>query len=271
MFHSAALEKDEFTVLAALDADSLIEGSSGAKEMWKTWTYLKNSGRGSPELALSDLRIFQRPLGLSPNCEIWALSPSNASVAKAITNFSTLIAKVGQPKRAIPRPERNPSSVVIWVRTGDVIVLLGADLERTSEVSRGWQAIINSNGRPLEQAHLIKIPHHGSHDAHDQAMWNNLLVPYPIAGLTPFKQGNINLPRNSDRARIASLTSQAWLTRDNATARPKRCPRPVTKTIKEATRRFERLSINPGRVTFRCHSTQPVRWTVDAPSPAIQL
>lgn len=271
VFHSAALERDEFTVLAALDADSLIEGSSGTREMWKTWTHFQNSGRGSPELALSDMRIYQRPLDLTPNCEIWTLSPSSASVAEAMASFSALKAVAGQPKRAVPRPERNPSSVVMWVRTGDVIALLGADLERSSDVSRGWQAIVNSSGRPPELAHLVKIPHHGSHDAHDQSMWDELLVPHPIAGLTPFKQGSADLPRNSDRARISSLTSQAWLTRDNAAARPKRRPPAVTKTIKEATRRFERLSVEPGRVTFRCDSTQPNNWTVDAPFPAVRL
>lgn len=271
VYHSAALERDEFTVLAALDADSLIDGSSGVKEMWKTWTHLKNSGRGSPELALSNLRIYQRPVDLFPNCEIWALSPSSAAVAEAIVGFSTLIAETGQPKRAIPRPERNPSSVVMWVRVGDTIALLGADLERSSDASQGWQAIVNSSGRPADKAHVVKIPHHGSKDAHDQSMWDELLVPDPLAGLTPFKQGNANLPRDSDRARIAGLTSQAWLTRDSATAKPPNRSNAVNKTIKEVTRQMKQLSIDPGRVTFRCTATQPDSWTVDAPSPAVRL
>jgi len=271
VIHSAALEKDEFMMLAALDADSFIEGSSGVKEMWTVWTHLRDSGRGAPQLASTDSRIHQRSTNLAPDCEVWTLSPSSASIADAISGFSTLIAEPGQPKRAVPRPQRNPSSVVVWIRVGEAIALLGADLERSSDDSRGWRAIVNSSGRPSEMAHVVKIPHHGSVDAHDQSMWNDLLVPYPIAGLTPFKQGNADLPRDSDRARIAGLTSQAWLTRDNATARPRRRPRAVTQTIKEATRRFERLSVDPGRVTFRCESTQPNNWIVDAPAPAIRL
>ncbi len=271
VLHSAALENDEFTMLAALDSDSLTEGSTGVKEMWKTWNHLKRMQRGAPELASSDVRIYQRPLDLSPNCEIWSLSPSNTSVSDALIDFSTQIAEAGQPKRAIPKPKRNPSSVVIWVRVGDVIALLGGDLERSSDVTKGWQAIVNSSGRPSDKAHMVKIPHHGSRDAHDQSMWNDLLVPQPLVGITPFKQGNADLPRDSDRARIVGLTSQAWLTRNNASARPRRRSRAVSKTIEEATREFERLSVEPGRVTFRCNATQPEDWTVDAPSPAIRL
>ncbi|WP_420618229.1 MBL fold metallo-hydrolase [Candidatus Poriferisocius sp.] len=271
VLHSAALENDEFMMLAASDPDSLTEQSSGVREMWKTWTLLDNSGRDAPELVSADSRIHQRQESQTPNCEIWVLSPSSASVAEALSGFSALIAETGQPKRTIPRPKRNPSSVVVWVQVGDVIALLGADLERSSDELRGWQAIARSSGRPTKKAHLVKIPHHGSEDAHDQVMWDDLLVPFPLAGITPFKQGSANLPRDTDRARIVALTSQAWLTRDKAFARPRRRPRAVSKTIEEATRRFERLSVEPGRVTFRCNATQPEDWTVDAPSPAIRL
>lgn len=271
VIHSAALEKDEFMMLAALNSDSLTEGSSGVKEMWKVWTHLKGSGRGTPELASSDSRVYQRPLDLTPHCEIWTLSPSSAAVTEAMVGFSAFAADTGQPKRTIPRPERNPSSVVMWVRIGEAIVLLGADLERSSEASRGWQAIVNSSGRPTERAHVVKIPHHGSRDAHDQSMWDELLVPNPLAGITPFKQGSANLPRESDRTRIAGLTSEAWLTRDSATAQPLRRSNAVNKTIKEVVRRMRRLSIDPGRVTFRCDVTQPGDWTIDAPPPAVRL
>ena len=271
VIHSAALEDDEFMMLAALDSDSLTEGSTGVKEMWNVWTHLKDSGRGAPELASSDSRIYKRPPNVAPNCEIWTLSPNSASVADAISSFSTLIAEPGQPKRTVPRPKRNPSSVVVWVRAGDVIALLGADLERSSDDSRGWKAIVNSSGRPSEKAHVVKIPHHGSVDAHDQTMWNDLLVPQPLAGITPFSQGNALLPRDSDSARIAGLTSEAWLTRDTDLARARGRPSAVNRTIKEATRQFKRLSIDPGRVTFRCTASQPESWTVDAPWPATRL
>ena len=271
VIHSAALEDDEFMMLAALGSDLLAEGSTGVKEMWSVWTHLKDSGRGAPELASSDTRIYQRPSDLAPTCEIWTLSPSSASVADAISGFSTLIAGPGQPKRAVPRPKRNPSSVVVWVRVGEAVALLGADLERSSNDSRGWRAIVNSSGRPSEKAHIVKIPHHGSVDAHDQAMWNDLLVSQPLAGITPFSQGNAHLPRDSDRTRIAELTSEAWLTRNTDLARARGRTTAINKTIKEATRQFKRLLMDPGRVTFRCPASRPENWTVDAPPPAVRL
>ena len=271
VIHSAALESDEFMVLAKVGSDSLVKGPSGVKEMWNTWTELANSGRGAPELARADYRIHLRSNGSVPNCEIWTLSPSGDSLASAISAFSSLVPIEGEPKGAVPRPKRNPSSVVVWVRVGDAVVLLGADLERSPSSSGGWQAIARSTGRPTERAHVVKIPHHGSEDAHDMAMWDKLLMQKPYASITPFNRGNVRVPRDSDRSRIAQLTSQAWLTRETTAARPVRRTSTVNKTIREATRRIERLSIDPGRVTFRCNAFNPRHWSVDAPPPAVQL
>ena len=269
--HSAALESDEFRILAAVGAESMVEGPSGVRELWRTWNLLADSGRDAPELARADYRVHLRDIGSAPECEIWALSPSGSALALAVSEFSSLVAAEGQPKRAVPRPKRNPSSVVVWVRVGAAAVLLGADLERSSDQSQGWQGIVASTGRPTERGHVIKVPHHGSEDAHDDAMWTELLNPQPLAVLTPFRQGNVALPRETDSARIAQLASEAWLTRDTGPARAARRSRTVEKTIGEVAKRIERLSVNPGRVTFRCSAEDPGDWAVDAPSPAVRL
>ena len=270
-FHSAALESDEFLVLANVGSQSMLRGPSGVTEMWKTWTQLAEHQRRTPELVRADFRMHLRADGLQPSCEIWALSPSGSSVGLAVSSFSSLIPQEGKPKRAVPRPKRNPSSVVVWVRVGEAVVLLGADLERSADESRGWRAIVGSSGRPTQKAHVVKVPHHGSEDAHDTSMWDELLVSNPRAGLTPFTLGNVRLPRDSDRSRIARLSSEAWLTRDTATAHAPRRSNTVEKTVREATRRIELLSIDPGRVTFRCKAFEPEVWSVDAPPPAVCL
>ncbi|MGE0138503.1 MAG: MBL fold metallo-hydrolase [Ilumatobacteraceae bacterium] len=270
VIQSAALESDEFMALAAAAADSLVDGSFGAQEVWRTWTHLVSAGRSSPELARSDYRIHLRQGVDEPSCEVWALSPSGASVAAAIAEFGRALPKIGEPKRAVPRPKRNPSCVVIWVQVGETVALLGADLETSADEAHGWRGIVHSSGRPTGRAHVLKVPHHGSIDAHDEVMWNDLLVPQPKAAVTPFQRGDVRLPRETDRTRIAGL-SDAWLTRDSATSRSPRRSNAVERTIREAVRQIALVSVNPGRVTFRCDAQDPGNWAVDAPSPAVKL
>lgn len=271
VIHSSALENDEFSVLALIGSAAMTKGPSGVSEMRNTWEHLADTSRGSPDLARADFRVFARSTGDSPECEIWALSPSSASLADAVRQFGSLVAVEGQPKRSVPRPKRNPASVVVWVRVGKVVVLLGADLERSSDPDKGWQAVVRSSGRPREAAHVLKVPHHGSEDAHDEGMWSDLVVDEAFAGIAPMVQGSVRLPRDSDRERIRNLTGNAWLTREPQPTRAVKRQRPVDKTIRDVVRRIEKLSIDPGRVTFRVPAANPSGIVVDAPSPALKV
>lgn len=268
---SAALECDEFFVLAASAGDSLIEGPSGVRELGRVLRLTAESGQHL-ELARADQRLFARGgSSAAPAAEIWALSPSSATLLDAIQEFAQLAPSVGESKRAVPRPERNPHCVVMWIEVGEVRVILGADLEREASPDRGWTAIVDSAGRPQGQCHFVKIPHHGSTDAHDQRMWDELLVPSPHAGVTPFRQGRVALPRNSDVERIVGLTDRAWLTRGAPDSRPPARPRAVERTIAEMGGSIRMTSVEPGRVTFRCAADSPDDWSVDAPATAVRL
>jgi hypothetical protein len=152
-----------------------------------------------------------------------------------------------------------------------VRLLLGADLESHPTDERGWGAIVGSEGRPTGPAHFVKVPHHGSENAHDDRMWTDLLVPEPHAAITPFSSGGTPLPRDTDIERIAALTPNAWLTRQKAAAGSPNRPSAVTRTVKEVVRNIESISVEPGRVTLRCLAADPTMWTVDAPAPAIHL
>jgi hypothetical protein len=101
----------------------------------------------------------------------------------ALSDFASNAATVEGSRRTVPRPSRNPSAVVLHVRVGDVSLLLGADLEADRSEDRGWQAIVRSTGRPTPKAYYLKVPHHGSVNAHDDTMWSDLLVPDVQASL----------------------------------------------------------------------------------------
>lgn len=268
---SAALECDEFFVLAESEGQGMISGPSGVRELAYVLRQAAESGQAL-ELASADQRLVHRSAATRvPAAQVWALSPSSATLIDAVREFVALVPGVGQPKRAVPRPERNPHCVVLWIEAGDVRALLGADLERETAPSRGWTAIVDSAARPQGTCHFVKIPHHGSRDAHDERMWSELLVPSPHAGVTPFRQGRVSLPRHADAARIAALTDHVWVTRDSADSRPPTRPRAVERTIAEMGGSLRMTSVEPGRVTFRCHVSSPGDWSVDAPPPAHRL
>lgn len=269
---AAALQGDEFLTLLAADEDLNIEGSSGVHEMLATLNTLAEAGRGVPEFVRAEQRLVRR-VGSDgvPECEVWALSPSNAAVVEAMRDFGQWAPQVGATRRVVPRPDRNAAAVVLHVRVGAVALLLGADLEIHPSPDQGWQAIVLSDSRPVEQAHFVKVPHHGSNNAHDDAMWQQLLVDQPHAALTPFTSGSTPLPRDSDQRRIAALTPNAWLTRTRDSGGAPGRPRAVERTIRSVARSIEVVSVDPGRVTMRCPADGSGSWTVDAPSPAVRL
>lgn len=269
---AAALERDEFLSLVVMADDLMVDGPSGVDEMRRTLGALADSGRAHPEFVRADQRLdLVAASADGPGFELWALSPSNESLAVALTDFANSGAAVDDSRRTVPRPHRNPSAVVLHVRVGDVSLLLGADLETDGSNERGWQAIVRSTGRPTQPAHFLKVPHHGSANAHDDAMWADLLVADVHAGVTPFRGGRTSLPRESDKARIAGRTPNAWLTRGSAVAGRPRRPNAVQRTLRETVRSIDVISVDPGRVTMRCDAATPGQWVVDAPSPAERL
>lgn len=268
---STALNRDEFMTLVAADEEAMILRHSGVREMARLMKTLASRTK-KPEFAHAERRLYRRAAqpGIPP-CEVWTLSPSSGSVLDALAEFANYTPRAGGPRLAVPRPARNPSSVVVWVEVADTRILLGADLERSSDVNKGWTAIVRSGARPPGRAQLVKIPHHGSIDAHDSEMWSELLVPEPHAGITPFVLGSARLPRQADTARILVNTPNAWLTRAPAAVKPRQRPRSVEKTIKSTVRSIERLSVDPGRVTFRRAADGTSSWDVDAPPPARRI
>ena len=264
---SDALEHDEFLGLIETDEHALLSGHSGVRELRRTLHTAADSHR-TLEWAIADRLLLREPQSEErPGSEVWALSPSSASVSEARLRFGNLLPRPSAAIRAVPRPARNPACVVLLVRIGGTDLLLGADLERSADTAQGWTAVVSSTARPSTPAHFVKVPHHGSYDAHDDRMWSELVGDDPHAAVTPFNAGRVRLPRASDISRIAALTPNAWLTRARADAPSRSRPRAVERTIKEVARSMRTISVEPGKVTFRCEADDPATWQV-IPSPA---
>ncbi len=266
---SAVLQRDELLSLVAGEDELQVRGPSGVREMRRTFDALISRG-ATPRMVGADTRLFDDSATPGhPSRELWSLSPSPVAVMRTVAAMAP--PAIGSAKRAVPRPVRNPASVVLWIRVGDVCALLGADLECEAEITMGWQAIVRSAGRPAAKAHVLKVPHHGSSGADDEDVWHAMLQADPHAVLSPFRNGRVNLPTAEDKARIGGRTTNGWLTRGSTDPATVKRGNTVERTIREATLSFRSLNAEPGRVTLRCPANDPGSIVVDAPLPSVRL
>lgn len=229
---STALLSEELLALVCEAEQPFQRSSSGLDELREVVAELKRRkssqttrriGNGL-EFAASDRRILMRSNGL-PECEMWTLSPSSAEIHRSLQQFAEMLepGPINAAKTIVRPAAPNNTAVVLWIRVGDRILLLGADLEerRTSPTAPaamdcGWSAIVSSTGRPASPASVFKVAHHGSLTGHNDDIWSQLLGQDPIAVLTPFRRGRCRLPLDSDKSRILALSAEAYISANSS-------------------------------------------------------
>jgi hypothetical protein len=211
---SAAIQAGELAVLTELTPS--VTGFRLA-EISRILTALrKRDGESAtPRMAAQDSLVLRGTASLGlPDRVVLALSPSSAALVAAQAETSEALGDRRLLRRNIQRISRNDTSVALLVVFGPNAALLGGDLEAQTDPARGWQAAIGCAKDAGVIASMVKIPHHGSADAHDDAMWRDVLCDEPAAAVTPFFAGRHGLPRTTDRDRISGCTSNAYLTSD---------------------------------------------------------
>jgi len=229
---SSALGSQEFLAMAeGYNAINSSACSSGVREICDVIAILEDR---VPINAAPNRPVFRLPATQAAHgydCTITTLSPSDKQISKFRTEIAGLMpAPMRTQKRCTPqRP--NHLSVVSLVEIGPESILLGADLEETNDPNTGWSAIVNSSARPLRRASVFKIPHHGSVNAHNRDVWNQMLVKAPFSNLTPYRRSC--LPTADDVRRINGFTPNAFSTSQARTGNSRRRPPEVAKTLKE--------------------------------------
>jgi beta-lactamase superfamily II metal-dependent hydrolase len=137
--------------------------------------------------------------------EVFAIAPTRAAQLAARGSTSPL---VQDPKAAINNP--NFSSIVLWIRAGKAIALLGADLDLNSKF--GWEgsvAELDSSLSWMGQAGFVKASHHGSTHGHDEAALL-VLAAKPLVVITP--NTNSHLPDFENMVpTIKAMASTVWI------------------------------------------------------------
>ncbi len=197
----------------------------------------------------SDILLGNRKVDVSAH----TLSPSHNAMRYANETLSQFLPKECQPKKRIQSEGPNYFAVVLWIEVNDHKILLGSDLENTGESNTGWSAIIDrSLIIPDKRARVFKVPHHGSSSGHDARLWDRHLQKNSLALLSPFILGRNRLPSEKDLQRIASLTSNAYITAP-VNSRHHRYPDGVTRDmVAQFSKNIRNVNQGWGQIRLRC-------------------
>lgn len=266
---AAALNRDEFLTLVQAGKSIPVQ-RSGVDEFARVLQVLEARSPTPAQLVTADRRLWLR--AQNPLAEVWALSPSDEAVQRSLTDFASLIDEQRAPARKTVRAvSPNHASVVVWVRVGEHIALLGADLEQHSDPQLGWTAIVNSSARPLDRAHVFKVAHHGSPNGDDAAIWHQLLQPQVTACLAPFTRGRVPRPQPSDVDRLCTRADTLYQTAPAQRPAPQPLPAAVEHTVGEVAREFGGAEPAVGCVRLRAAGHWPADgWHVQLEPPAFE-
>ena len=257
---SAALRAEEF--LAAVGRTETRPNSrvsSGLREIHQVLSQLDSSRR--PTWALADRRLHRLPVA-----EVRALSPDDSTFESFLQSVGGLLPRRGEAKRRIVDLSPNEVSVVLWARGADVAVLLGADLERA-----GWARVLDRESESEGAASAFKVPHHGSEDAHEPRVWQELLTQPPVAVLAPWTRGGRALPTARDLRRLLKLTPHLYTTASPRRVSAKSRLPAVGRTLREVGAEVRRHRPSDGAVRLRRPLDGSEPWCVETFGSAAQL
>jgi hypothetical protein len=271
---SNALKSKEFLTLLGLYSNWFAEASSGVSELSQIFALYKSKQRDI-RLASVDSLLHREQIMIGPqnlDITIYALSPSDDTVLNSIFAFGQQMQGRGTQKRIAPL-QPNHTSVVLWIDVGGHRVLLGADLEESTTRGTGWSIILNESQIISDGVGIFKVPHHGSENAHHHEIWNRTLVEQPFAIISPYARGKKPLPTLEDQARIASYTSNAFLTASPQAKKSQFSERVVNDAVKEVTKSMYSLRGRQGQIRLRKSLNAPLSapWTCELFGSAFSL
>ena len=259
---AAALCRKEFlSLVQAIQGRHLSSVGSGLREIHAVFSHLDSTGK-KPIHAIANRVVFQRE-----TCRFWSLSPGDDVFQRFLEGVEETIPGQGSNKGRIKSLSPNEAAVALWVDVEDFALLLGADLDR-----RGWVTVVCDSERPAGRASVFKVPHHGSQDADESAVWKRMLESDPFAILTPWRRGGRALPTLGDVNRLRTSTPNGYVTSAGSLWLPPRYSnRVVDRTLRQSRAQLRRLAPHAGAVRLRRPLGSDRQWTVETLGDACRL
>ena len=270
---AAFREKEFFAMVEAHARQPPIATGTGVAEIDRTFKILATRHQ-VVRRATASRRLLTYSAGDSAHgqsIEIFSLSPSDQEIHLAHLALAGMVNQETK-RRAISR-NPNHNSVVLWISIGDTCLLLGADLEETSEPGTGWTAILNDSTRPEGQASALKVPHHGSNNAYNGGVWSEMLLAQPYAILTPWTLGKGSLPTPEGINTILAHTPHGYITSPpRAPKSGQGLPQAVKAELRDRKLKLLKAEPTTGAVRLRNGGVlAPSSWTISVKEPGCTL
>jgi hypothetical protein len=206
---SLALQRKDFVQFVLEQGRARGALGSGLDELRSVLVQCRSTGRLLWAKAM--LPLHPRAAGGTPT--VSALSPSEDAVSRSIESLveQAFGAAIAFPRRYRAPEGPNGASVAATVRVADTSILLGADLENSSNPKAGWTAVL-AEARPAVSASVVKVPHHGSEGAHHEGMWDDIVDDDAVAIVTPWVLAGGHLPKEADLERLRRTAGRVYLT-----------------------------------------------------------
>lgn len=257
-----ALSSKEFLKLCELYREAPVCNRPGTEEMRKSLSIAahrsKEVGKPMLKFAKADSMILNMP---DKGVSVYGLSPSDEMVRRCNEYMVREYVKATDNSNSLLRilsssPNDTASALKLTIRGRSI--LLGSDVEEQNDPLVGWSAILIAHNND-EVYTTFKVAHHGSKNGHHDQVWAEMLSTNPLSLITPFRNGRHRLPTDVDRARILSLTNQAYIS-----SHPERLIKPNVKRvgkieslIEKATKQRQ-LAIGPvGHIRWRASLADP--------------
>lgn len=216
IFVPEALSSREFVtyISSIADVNSATAPQQGVSEIFSIFLEARNSGRDI-ERTRADISLYFNQQTLT---RVSALSPSNLECNETLNFFINKVTTLSESSSLelpadIKDQKLNHHCVTLCISNNSSSdILLGADLEISPNIRKGWTALTATQHAPRNTASVFKISHHGSINGHCPASWAKLSVSNrkPIGILTPYSRQS--LPRADQIKILQQATSELYST-----------------------------------------------------------
>lgn len=194
---------------------------------------------------------------------IYSLSPSDYMIEAFDREIAELFDQ-NNPDIRIPIEPQNHKSVAILIEVNGNCVLLGSDLEVSTNPEKGWICVLDKCQCLNKKSTLFKIPHHGSINGYHSRIWNELLSEDVTGILTPFHKGKKPLPEHQMIEKFLNHTEYLFITSDTGLSRSaKKRDHQVSKVINQFNNTVQELKFTFGIVkcTLNIQDENP-KWEI---------
>lgn len=257
-----ANDKSKFIRFVELDVRKIDNGSI-ASSTCELSACLDILGKSKQVLKFAEAdKVLLKKKENSINYEVIALSPSDTVIQEFMYEISTLVTEYGKTNRKIVYQKPNDKCVVLFIKINKQRILLGSDLEVSSDRRKGWLNIISENQTVDKKSNVFKIPHHGSETGYNEMIWEKLIKNNAISKLTPWNKGS-KLPKIEILKKIKKHTSNIYITSDiTLNQKPKKRDKSISKAIRDFKPTLREVKYVHGIIKCTCNIQTDSEWEI---------